>query len=136
MVKRAFQKSFSIFMAILLLCSTISFTIQKHFCGNELIDVAMFSKVDNCGMDMDTMMASIEKKHCCKEEIVIIKGQDKLKTTSFEDWHFDPQIVLASFVYSSINPFEGLPKRVSPHKDYSPPNLFADRQILHQVFII
>ena len=137
MLKKTSHKIFSIVMAFLVLCSTVSFTIQKHFCGDTLIDVAMFSKPIDCGMDMDALnINSFTKKNCCKDEIVIIKGQDKLKITSFEDLHFIHQLFLSTFSYSYTSLFEGLLEQSSPHKDYSPPNLVADIHILDQVFLI
>ena len=49
---------------------------------------------------------------------------------------FQQQQFLTTFLYTYINLFEGLPKQVIPHKDYSPPNLVSDIQVLDQVFII
>lgn len=124
-------------MALLVLVSTISFTMEKHFCGDTLIDVAIFSKANTCGMEMEAVsMTTPEKKSCCKSELEIVRGQDKLKKASFEDLHVDQQFFLTALVYSFTNLFEGLLKQVIPHKDYSPPNLVVDIHVLDQVFII
>lgn len=137
MYHKSTHKVFSVAMAFLVLLSTISFTMEKHFCGDTLIDVAIFTKAINCGMDMEAVSKiSLEKKSCCKDELEIVKGQDKLKKASFEDLHLDQQIFLTALVYSFTNLFEGLPQQVVPHKDYSPPNLVADIHVLDQVFII
>jgi hypothetical protein len=137
MIKTFLHKFFSVALAYLVLFSTLSFTVEKHYCGDNLIDVAIFSKVDSCGMDMDTVASvSLEKKHCCKDEIQVIKGQDKLKKSSFEDLQLDQQLFLNTFFYSFVNLFEGLPELVIPHKNYSPPNLIVDIQVLDQVFNI
>jgi len=136
-IKAFLHKTFSVTLACLVLVSTLSFTVEKHYCGDNLVDVAIFSKVDNCGMDMESVAAfNLEKKHCCKDEIEVVKGQDELTKTSFEDLQFDQQQFLSSYIYTYINLFEGLPEMVIPHKDYSPPNLVADIQVLDQVFII
>lgn len=124
-------------MAFLLLCSTVSFTLQKHFCGDELIEVSVFSSLDGCGMDMGSAtIATLEKKECCKDEIHLIKGQDQLKLTNFNNLSFGHQLFLTTYIYSYMNLFEGLPMQSIPHKDYFPPNLVADIQVLDQVFII
>ncbi|TYA57964.1 HYC_CC_PP family protein [Formosa maritima] len=137
MIRAFLHKTFSVTLAYLVLFSTLSFTVEKHYCGENLVDVAIFTKVDTCGMDKESVVAtSLEKKHCCKDEIQIVKGQDKLKKSSFEDLQFEQQLFLSTFVYSYINLFEGLPELVIPHKDYSPPNLITDIQVLDQVFII
>ncbi|MCX7551815.1 HYC_CC_PP family protein [Xanthomarina sp. F2636L] len=137
MIKVFLHKTFSATLACLVLFSTLSFTVEKHYCGENLIDVAIFTKANNCGMDMETVAANYkEKKHCCKDEVEVLKGQDQLKKTSFEDLEFDQQIFLSTFAYSYLNLFEGLPELVIPHKDYSPPILIVDIQVLDQVFII
>lgn len=132
MVKKGFHKVFSLLMAFLVLFSTVSFTVEKHFCGDTLIDTAVFSKAQGCGMEM----SSSEKKQCCKDELEIVKGQDKLKLSKFEELSFDHQVVISSFAYSFLNLFESVDKEIVPHKDYSPPNLVADIQVMGQVFII
>lgn len=134
---KALYKTVSVVMALLVLVSTLSFTIEKHFCGNTLVDVAVFSKARSCGMNMENMtVTSPNKKQCCKDELEVVKGQDKLKTTTFDDIHFGHQCTLTAFTFTFIHLFEGLPKEIIPHKDYSPPNLVADIQVLDQVFII
>lgn len=137
MVKKALHKVFSMTLALLVLLSTLSFTIEKHFCGTTLIDTAVFTKAKSCEKDSDAnQTTSVMKKGCCKDKLEVVKGQDKLKLTSFEDLHLQQQLFLASFAYTYINLFEGLPEQVIPHKNYSPPNLVADIQVLDQVFII
>lgn len=126
------HRVFSLTMAILVLFSTVSFTIEKHFCGDVLVDVSYFVEGDTCGMETKEMTL---KKSCCKDEIDVVEGQDELQLESFDDFNIQPEF-LAVFVYAYVNLFDGLPKKVIPHKDYSPPNLVTDIQVLDQVFII
>jgi hypothetical protein len=135
MIKQLLHKSFSVLLALLVLFSTVSITIEKHFCGDILIDVAVFVEAQKCS-DVENMAhAEITKKPGCKDEINIVKGQDEL-LKSFDDLNFDQQQFITSFVYSYLNLFEGEPKKVIPHKDYSPPNLVRDILVLDQVFLI
>lgn len=119
-------------MALLVLFSTTSFTIEKHYCADTLIDVAVFSKAKNCGENME----QTSKKSCCNDVVEIIKGQDELKYSTFEEFNFDQQIFIATFAYSYSNLFESFPKQIIPFKDYSPPNLVVDIQVLDQIFLI
>lgn len=119
-------------MAILVLFSTVSFTVEKHFCGDNLIDVAIFSETKKC----DENMEQTSKKSCCEDEIEVVKGQDELKVTSLEDIKFDTQLFFTTFVFAYSNLFESLPKQVIPFKDYSPPNLVVDLNLIDQVFLI
>lgn len=133
MIKQVLHKSFSIALAFLVLLSTVSFTIEKHYCGDVLVDVSVFSEAEKCGMEAQEM---IQKKNCCKDEISVVKGQDELKSASFEDFKFEKQQFLLTFTHSYINLFEGLPNLIIPHKNYSPPNLVADIQLLNDTFLI
>lgn len=124
-------------MAFLVLFSTVSFTIEKHFCGDVLIDVAVFTEAEKCAMEAFEMeQEAITKKICCKDEVDVIQGQDDLRLTSFDDLDFQQQLFITTFSYAFVNLFESLEKHIIPHKDYSPPNLVADIQVLDQVFII
>lgn len=137
MIKQVSHKASSILLALLVLFSTVSITIEKHFCGDVLIDVAVFKEAQKCAMEAFEMeQALITKKNCCKDVLEIVKGQDELKMSNFEDLHIDQQLFLESFVYSYVNLFEGLSEQIIPHKNYSPPNLVEDIHILDQVFLI
>ena len=137
MIKHIFHKGFSVTLALLVLFSTVSFTIDKHFCGDVLVDVSIFTEVQKCAMEAYEMeQAAITKIYCCKDQTDVVQGQDELKFSSFEDLDFNQQVYLAAFTYSYFNLFEGLPKQIIPHKDYSPPNLVADIQLLNAAFLI
>lgn len=121
---------FSVLMAFLVLFSTLSFTVEKHYCGDRLVDSAVFSKVKKCSDVIEI------PKSCCKDDVEIIKGQDKLKVTKFEDLDISKQIAFTAFVYNFFLYKESLPKQTIPHQFYSPPNLVIDLQQLHDVYII
>ena len=124
-------------MALLVLCSTVSFTVEKHFCGDVLVDVSVFREAEKCAMeDFEKELELITKKACCKDIIDVFEGQDELIVKSFDDFELDNQIFITSYIYSYINLFEGLPQKVIPFKEYSPPNLIEDIIILDQVFLI
>lgn len=135
-MKKVFQKSGSLIMAFLVLFSTMSFTVEKHFCGQILVDLAIFSEAETCGMEMH-MPSSEEKSEdsCCKEQKISVEGQKDLKL-SFDKLDFSQQVFISSFTYSYVDLFEGLPRLVVPFKDYSPPLLVRDVQLLDQTFLI
>nr|WP_321244177.1 hypothetical protein [uncultured Psychroserpens sp.] len=128
---------FSISMAFLLLLSTVSFTVEKHFCGDVLIDVAVFSDVEKCTMEaFEIEQEQVTKVPCCKDTLDVIEGQNQLTVKTFDDLELDQQIVLAAYLYTFNNLFEVLQKQIIPHQHYNPPNLVADIQVLDQVFTI
>lgn len=119
-------------MAALVLFSTVSFTVEKHYCGDNLIDVAIFTEADKCGDNME----QTSKMSCCKDEVEVIKGQDELKFSTFEELDFNKQVFVATLAITYSNLFKSLPKQIIRFKDYSPPNLIADLNIVNQVFLI
>ncbi|MBU2922985.1 hypothetical protein KO504_16665 [Winogradskyella psychrotolerans] len=131
------HKAFSIALSVLVLFSTLSLTIDKHFCGDVLVDVAIFSESEKCGMDISKMEATdMVKKSCCKNEIDVIEGLSDLTFNSFEDFDVIKQQVLFAYSYSYINLFEGLPNLVIPHSNYLPPTLVKDIHLLDEVYLI
>ena len=129
----------SVFLAFLVLFSTMSFTISEHYCGNTLVNSSIFSKAKNCGMEMPQKSpkegCSIEKKDCCKDVVKLIEGQEDLKI-DYLALSFDQQLFITSFVYTYINLFEGLDKKSIPFKDYSPPLIVKNIHALDEVYII
>ena len=82
------------------------------------------------------VLEKITNKPCCKDEIDVLKGQDELKFSAFEEIDFHQQIFLAILTFSYFNLCESFQKETVPHNDYSPPNLVSDIQVLDQVFLI
>jgi hypothetical protein len=122
-MKKVSHKIVSLLMAFVLLFSTMSFTVNMHYCGETLMDSAIFKKAETCGMEMEnplTDSCSISKKNCCSDEIFVVDGQDELQL-QVEKISFEQQVFIASFVYTYINLFEGLDKNVSSFEEYKPP---------------
>jgi len=137
MLKQVLHQLASMVMAILLLFSTVSFTVEKHFCGDVLIDVAVFSAAEKCNMEAsgDTQ-DQIAKMPCCKDTLDVIEGQNQLKVKNFDDLAFEQQQFLKVYLFSFDALFEVFPKQNNTHKHYKPPNLIIDIQVLDQVFLI
>lgn len=114
----------------------MSFTVEKHFCGGHLIDVAIFYNVKKCDSEMPSSSNVTNNKPCCKDEVTLVEGQDELKLDVFEKPDYSTIIVLLAPSFNYVNLFESLPKQIIPFKDYSPPNLVYDLHILDQVFLI
>ncbi len=131
------NRTIAVTLSFLVLFSTLSIAIEKHFCGDTLVDVAIFTNVKKCGTEMQDMNQSeIVKKSCCKDETEIINGQDELKINSFDDLSSIQKQILVAFNFSYINLFEGLPKKTIPNRDYSPPEIVKDIHVLDETYLI
>ena len=133
-------KTFSVVLSLLVLLSTLSLTIEKHFCGDVLIDVAIFSESEKCEDDIAISDDLNESKtiinDCCKDEIDVIEGLSEIIITSFEDFEVIQQHVLIAYSYSYLNLFEDVSNQVIPHKDYVSPLLIKDIQVLDETYLI
>ncbi|PYE82602.1 hypothetical protein DFQ11_10127 [Winogradskyella epiphytica] len=131
------HKAISFALSILVLFSTLSLTVTKHFCGDVLIDVAIFSEGENCGtkisgIESDAML----QKSCCKDEIHVIDGLSETTISSFDDLDVIQQHVLIAYSLSYVKLFKDLSEYVVPHQYYSPPKLIRDIQLLDETFLI
>jgi len=137
-MKQIFQKSVSTLMAFVVLFSTLSFTINKHYCGNTLVETAFFHKAKGCGMEMDKPSSkdcSITKKNCCSDEQLLVDGQDELQLT-FDKVSFDQQVFIASYVYTYINLLEFIDENVSTYKKYKPPLVIRQLYKIDETYLI
>ncbi|MFH6603532.1 hypothetical protein ACEZ3G_08595 [Maribacter algicola] len=137
-MKETVHRLFSILMAMLLLVSTTSWAVDKHYCMGHLMDVSFFANAKDCGMDMtpsDETSKTEEKSSCCDDETMVVDGQDNLKI-SVQDIDLGQQFFLVSFTYSYLNilsPIEELPV---PNEHYPPPILVKNIHLLDEVFLI
>lgn len=110
-------------MAFVVLFSTMSFTLNMHYCGDILVETAMFSKAKGCGMEMQNPSSegcAITKKNCCNDKQSVVDGQDELQL-QFDKISFDQQVFITSFVFTYINLFEGFDEDISSYEEYEPP---------------
>ncbi|MGI9550991.1 MAG: HYC_CC_PP family protein [Aurantibacter sp.] len=138
-MKDRLHRIFSCLMALLLLASTTSWTVGKHYCMGHLIDVSFFSQAEDCGMDMpmsgDDMSQMESENSCCSDEFIVVEGQDDLKL-SFDEIKLDQQMFLVAFVNTYLNLLQVQTEQYVPHEHYPPPLLVKDIQLLDEVFII
>jgi hypothetical protein len=137
-MKQIFHKISSFLMAIVVLFSTMSFTVDMHYCGDNLVETAIFHKAKGCGMEMEnpsTEGCFVKVKDCCSDEQLIVDGQDELNI-SFDTLSFDQQLFVASFVYTYINLFESLDKKVVSYEEYRPPLVVRQIYKLDETYLI
>lgn len=129
----------SVATALLVLFSTMSFTVDMHYCGDRLVDYSFFETADSCRMNASPSTTpgenSVMKMDCCTDLEIVLEGQDDLKI-SFDQFTFDQRIFISTFYTTYVNLFETVDKNLNSFKEYSPPPLIRDIQILDQTFLI
>jgi hypothetical protein len=137
-MKQFSQKIMTFVMTFVVLFSTMSFTIDMHYCGDTLVDTAIFQKVKTCGMEMQNPMTescSISAKDCCSNDQIVIDGQEELKI-NYDSLTVEQQLFVTSFVFSYINLFEGLENQVTSYRDYIPPLVIKEIYKLDETYLI
>ena len=71
-------------MACVVLVTTMSFTVDMHYCGDTLVDFSFIQSAKTCGMEKVQTSKGCEKpmlseKSCCSDEQIIKEGKDDLK---------------------------------------------------------
>ena len=132
---RGFTKRIvSTLMAVMVLLSTMSFTVKKHYCGDFLVSVSLVSDVENFDVS-ENSCASIKKKSCCKDEVHHIEGQDTLHIESSSNLTFEQQKALLVFSISYNFIFFEFKDEKQFSRAIMPPELTRDLQVLYQVFL-
>jgi len=138
-IRQLLHKFFSVSLALLVLCSTLSFTVEKHYCGPFLVDVAVFNHAEKCGMDVISSTETSKegkKMSCCKDEVELLQNQDELKVLSFEDLRFEQQLFITTYAYAYINLFNGLEHQTNSFLEYPPPLIVKQRFKLDEAYLI
>ncbi|UAM99684.1 hypothetical protein K8354_07730 [Polaribacter litorisediminis] len=134
-MRQFFSKITSFILAFLVLLSTLSFAVDKHYCGDFLVDVSFTGEAQVCGLKMENTSLT-KKKNCCKDEVHKFDGQDELQNHKVENITFKNEQFLTAFIIL----FKGLNIENNAdhdfYKDFSPPDIPLNYQILYQYFLI
>lgn len=122
----------------MVLLSTVSFTIDKHFCGDYLVDISYFGNAKSCYEQLENDNCdsnTIKKKSCCSDETAHIEGQSELKI-DFNKLLSVKQHFITAFIASKYFLFNTPVQQIIVLKNYIPPKIPLDIQVLFEVFII
>lgn len=134
-MKSTFTKITSCLLALLVLLSTLSFTVESHYCGDFLVDTSFTGQASNCGMVMSQKTAT-KKKTCCTDVIIKTEGQDELHQVASQHKAFEKPQFLTVLLFSPNNRrLENCAKK-KIYKEASPTDIPINYQILYQSFLI
>ncbi|MDB4850986.1 hypothetical protein OAH61_01055 [Flavobacteriaceae bacterium] len=125
-------------LSFIVMFSSMSFTIDEHFCGSRLMDVSYFGDADNCGMDEIDMSSNIsvfKKNNCCKDQITLLQSSIFNKEKFINLQHVDAEVLFFK-ANSYLGAYKDIAIEIEYYTDFSPPDIAQDFQVLHQVFLI
>ena len=136
-MKNRLKHTMSLLLALLVLFSTCSFTINEHICGGESISYAIGVQADTCGMEMTTAdydKTMFEQVPCCDDITSFVQGQDEL--SSSKEKLISTQQFIKAFVYSFIYILPKEDQEKAVYKPYAPPPLIKDIHVLDETYLI
>ena len=81
------RKALHIIMAAVVLVSTMTVTINLHYCHDQLIDLALYSPAESC-CDSDKAASchteeGVKQMHHCEDDSLVLEGREDLMGSSF-----------------------------------------------------
>lgn len=138
-MKSFISKISSIVMAIVIVLSTMSYTIDMRYCDGDLLDTAVGTSTDICDSEFHAAAAKNcckVKENCCSIEQIIVEGLDALMSYTYDDLKFEQKYVHVAQYYSYLQPFKVFAKNIVPNYGNSPPRIVSNIQKLHQVYLL
>jgi hypothetical protein len=120
---------FSWTMSLLVLVSTVSWTVDQHICMGRVVSTAVFSEAAGCGMAMS------EDNKCCDHKTDTLKGQDDLKHSEIIIAYTPVAIVVEPCILTIIKPAE-VTAEISSGLSFHPPDPPERLHLMYQVFLI
>ena len=132
-----FIKTISTFMALAVVLASFSFKIEQHFCGSNLVDVSVLSKVESCcskGVEKNNYQ-KISEQSCCSNISIVVEGFENYQTVVVTEFKTLPDFAVTPSLQIPIDYIFETLEDVS-FSDYNPPPLIFDMQVRDQVFLI
>ena len=139
-MREVLHKILSVFLAFIVLFTTFSFKVEKHYCMGEVTDSAYFVDVESCGMEVGDcenaidIESKIQKEKCCQDIQELIPGNQN-EQQAIDSFEFNKVRFVLAYTYIFLNLFEEN-KDLIPFKYYSPPLVDKDINVLYQTFLI
>lgn len=136
---KAIHKISACLLAMLLLFSTSAFAVNIHYCGEHFAGVSFFGTEMICGMEnmqvSENSSCHLHTESCCHIQKITVQGQNKLQATK-ENLTPYQQIFVAAFFITYTDLFQNIEEQVIPFKNYTPPLLVKDIQVLDETYLI
>lgn len=140
-MKKLSFKITSFLLAFTMLFSTLSFSVDKHYCGNQLFSESIFSHARDCGMqqmnlcDKKATSNAIKSNGCCHNVQVFIQGQN-LEQKALTAIALELSQVALIVDFKAFNFEQAYQHHPVAYQNYTPPLLVNDIPVLVQSFLI
>jgi hypothetical protein len=130
-------------LALLVFISSSGLVLNKHYCMNELKNIAIFFKAKSCheesimaNCSMHKHLVSHEKKDCCNDETEYIKSDiDQMQTTA-DVLSFQQIVQPGMALLLSNEDSSSFYKQLIHYLNYKPPLLACNVLVRFQAFLL
>ena len=130
-------KIVSTVMALAVVTASFSFSIEHRFCGANLVDLSVVSKVESCCKSSEKIDHSLQfaQTPCCSNISIVFEGFDNYQNAISTEFITAPVFVGTPAVQIPVAYVFGTTTKV-PYANYISPPLITDIQVRDQVFLI
>lgn len=129
------KKTFSVLLSLIILFSSLNFSLSAHYCGQTIVDVALFGEAEACPM-ADEMNNDSEEEPCCSDGQIIIEGEDYLSSKSFEKQEVEKIDMLLAELQFPLQLLLEDEQTYSFIVHYTPPLIERDITVVVQSFLL
>lgn len=137
---KVLSQIFSFLLAVVVLYSTTTITLHKHYCGKNLVKTSINIENKGCKKHVDThkkTCCDLFKRNCCDDEQLVFEGIDHLQLEKYShELAFVYQIVLPQLHFAEISIVEYLKYEKQPYLYYKPPSIVQPIYLLDEVYLI
>ncbi len=131
-------------LAIVVLFTSTGFSIDMHYCQNELKSVAFFGEAESCHSEKmgtecpnhKSMSSTHDEDDCCHNETIILKSDNDLVTMDFADLTTHQVHFVLAYVHYFIASILAPPTTELEFNLAESPPPERDFQVLFQSFLI
>lgn len=136
-------------IALMVLVSSMSYTIDFHYCQGQLKSFNIFGKAKNCHelsskmptchkkMDQENYLScSAKANDCCNNKTVHVESEFDEKILNVDYTNFECQFFVGVNTDSSFKGFFGEKEDVIPFAHYKPPLIQRDIPVLFDAFLL
>ncbi|MEQ8624448.1 MAG: hypothetical protein RJQ00_06320 [Vicingaceae bacterium] len=109
--------------------------MSAHYCGQTIVDVALFSDAEPCPMDTG-MNNEVKQAPCCSDRQIIIEGEDYLSCKPFEKQEVEKVEILLADLQFPIELLVEKEQSISLLEHYTPPLIERDITVAVQSFLL
>ncbi len=123
--------------------ASVTWNVNVHYCGSELINYSLVGEAEGCGMveldqicnrETQSPLGDSFNKTCCSNKDIVFKSEEQVrKFTELVNYQIDVKFVSPNT--STICSINDINKQ-HHFSNLPPPKTQMDYQILYQVFII